>query len=638
MTQGPALVRIRITVLLTLVISMLSVLVLRLYYLQILAGADYAAAAESNQVRFIPIEPTRGRILDRHGKVLVGNRSSNIVVIRLEDLEDRKKTVKELAQVLGLPAKEIESRLSDKRYLPYAAIPVAEDVPEETIVYLSERSAEFPGVETGQRAVRAYPGGATGAHLLGYLGEITAEQLELPRYQKPYRYRQGSLVGRSGIEYAYERELRGEDGLVQQRVNAAGEVIGEPLNATEPDPGYDVVTTIDARIQAITEESLALGIEQARGVYDREYAKRFVAPGGAAVVMDPRNGEIIAMASFPSYEPAAFVGGIPEAEFQSLLGHPANPLLDRAIQAEYPPGSTFKIVTATAALQDGLASTSGRYRCPGAVRFFNQTFRNWRSSDSGALSITQALQHSCNTIFQTLGVEFWRRFRNGEGERLQDYARAFGFDRPTGIELPFEKDGRVPDEEWVKRIHQEMPEAFPYPQWLPGFTINLSIGQGDLNTTPLQLANAYAAIANGGALIQPHVGLELRDGEKRVKTIEPKELGRLPVSAENLAAIRHGLELVPTAGTASSAFAGFPFAQVGVAGKTGTAQIQTQPPKQDFSWFAAYAPAHEPRYVVVTMVEEGGAGSQTAAPISRRILEGIFDLRISELRPGARTD
>lgn len=634
MTQSPERSRLRIIFLGMIVLSAFSALVLRLYYLQVLAGTAYAAAAEENQVRLVPNEPARGRILDRNGEVMVRNRPSLTVSVRTDELIDRTETVKRLAWLLDMSTESVEERLADKRVLPYAAIPVALDVPEEKVVYIREHREQFVGVVEEVMPARVYPQGKLASHLLGYTGEITESQLESPDFKT---YRLGSIVGRSGIEEAYEEDLRGKEGLVKLEVNATGKVQRE-LGRRESQPGYDLVTSIDARIQAVTEESLALGITRARTIFDKETQKNYLASAGGVLVLDPNNGEILAMASFPDYDPTWFVGGISTEHFGTLSNDPAKPLLNRVIQAEFPPGSTFKIVTAAAALQDGLATRNGQYPCPASYQFEDRVFRNWRSADSGSLTIAQALEQSCDTVFYPFGAEFWRRFRREQGERLQDFARAFGFGERTGVDLPFEHDGVVPDNAWLQEMHARLPAAFPYKTWLPGYTINMTIGQGDLIATPLQLAWSYAGIANQGKLVRPHVGLKLMQGTSVARTIEPEAVRDLPVSASNLDTIRQGLALVPLSGTARSPYAGWPHDRIPVAAKTGSAELQTIPPKQPYAWFAVYAPANDPKYVVVVMVEEGGRGSEVAGPISRRILEGIFGLPLSDITPAARTD
>ena len=452
---------------------------------------------------------------------------------------------------------------------------------------------------------------------------------------KELKYRPGTVIGRGGIEYAYEKELHGSEGLRKLEVDSTGEV-RRVLGRREPKKGMDLVTTIDARVQKIAEDSLAQGLEKARSIYHEESGKKYLAPAGGAVVMDPRTGEIIAMASFPDYDPGAFVGGISQAEYDALTkDNPALPLLNRAIQVAYAPGSTFKPVTAAAALETGVAKVNQRFNCPASVRIADRTFRNWKSTNSGMLTFNQAMADSCDTVFYPWGLEFYRTFRTNRTEVLQDYARRFGFGARTGIEIPFEKAGRVPDEGWLKAVNKQLPQAFPYATWLPGYTINMSIGQGDVLATPLQLANAYAAIANGGTLHEPHLGLKLLNGGDEIKVQRETRQRSVAVSQATLGALRSSLEAVTTVGTAASTFVNSPLNAIGVAGKTGTAEFAG---KQPFAWFAAYAPARDPQYVVAVMLEEGGHGGETAAPIARRIFEGIFELNLSEITPQAAVD
>ncbi|MCA1840598.1 MAG: hypothetical protein LC723_09750 [Actinobacteria bacterium] len=467
---------------------------------------------------------------------------------------------------------------------------------------------------------------------MGYVGEVNADELKKPYYRD---YRPGSLIGRGSIEAAYEHDLHGKDGKLKLEVDAAGKV-RKQLGQQAPNLGKDLVTTLDLRIQTLAEESLQQGLQKARTIYDKTSGKNYAATAGGAVVLDPHNGEIIAMASSPTFDPSSFIGGISRADFDRLSKDPSNPLINRVTQAAFPPGSTFKVITASAALQGGVASANGRFACPASYRFADTTFRNWKSSDSGVLNLAQALIDSCDTVFYPWGAEFYRRFKRGQGEQLQDVARSFGLGQKTGIELD-ERAGRVPDEAWLREQNKRFPKAFPYSIWLPGYTINMSIGQGDVLTTPLQLASAYAAVANGGTVYRPHIGSKITDGAA-VTSIGPKEIKKVPTSPSILAAIRSGLAGVPTVGTARGAFVGFPFDKVSVSAKTGTAELKTIPPQQPYAWFASYAPSQNPRYVVVVMLEQGGHGGETAAPIARRIIEGLFNLPLSNITPAAKTD
>ena len=617
------------------ILSLFSALVVRLWFLQVLAGNTYETTAQGQAVRLVPIEPSRGRILDRNGETLVRNRPSLVVSVRKDEIGDKQaasQMLDRLASILQMPRQEIDARLNDKRIPPYSAVPIKEDVPKDTIIYLREHAEEFPGVVGEMRPVRVYPHGQLASHILGYTGEITADQLKDAHYKG---YKAGSSVGRGGIEYAYERALHGTPGMVKLQVDASGAVRGDPLGRLEPVTGYDVVTTIDSRVQQVAEDSLQQGISRAQSIFDAVSGKHYVASGGGAVVLDPRTGEVIASASFPTYDPGQFVGGISQADFDALAKNPANPLLDRVTQAAFPPGSTFKVVTAAAALQEGIATPGGRYDCPASYRFADRTFKNWRPSSSGMISVSQALVESCDTVFYQFASQFWQRFRKDGAEVLQDYARKFGFGSKTGIEVPYEKEGRVPDEAWLQEMNARYPKAFPYKVWLPGYTINMGIGQGDVLATPLQLATAYSAIANGGTLWEPHVGMRIQEGN-RVVTVPNKELGKLPVSPTAIDTIRRGLDgVVHPGGTAVGAFAGFPLDQYPIAAKTGTAEING---KQPYAWFVGYAPSSNPQYVVCVMVEEGGHGGETAAPIARRIFEGLFNLPLSEIHLSNRTD
>ena len=628
--------RVRLAFLGAIFASLIATLVLRLYFLQVLSTAEFTAGAERNQIRLVAEEPARGQILDRNGEVLVTNGMSLVVTVNKQELnkDQLAEVSRRLAQTLEISPEDIDKRLEDRTLSAFTPVPVAEDVTEDDVVYIRENQDQFPGVETKAQPTRVYPQHKLASHVLGYLGEILPEQVDNERY-KELQYKPGSIIGRGGIEYAYEKYLHGTEGMRKLEVDSSGEV-RRVLGRREPKKGQDLVTTIDARIQQVTEEALARGLEKARTIYHQESGKRYLAPAGGAVVMDPRNGEIIAMASFPDYDPGAFVGGISQIEFDELnKPESAFPLLNRAIQVSYPPGSTFKPVTAAAALETGVAQPNGRYACPGSMRIADRTFRNWKTTDSGILTFNQAMADSCDTVFYDWGQQFYRTFRSNRTEVLQDYARRFGFGTKTGVEIPFEKSGRVPDEGWLKAVNKQMPEAFPYATWLPGYTINMSIGQGDVLSTPLQLANAYAAIANGGTLYRPHLGLKLvEDGtEKQIE--DEAESRSVAVSPASMAAIRASLEAVTTVGTAASTFVNSPLNSIGVAGKTGTSEFAG---KQPIAWFAAYAPVRDPQYVIAVMLEEGGHGGETAAPIARRIFEGIFDFEQAEITPQDRVD
>ena len=638
MTEGRT--RSRMRFLAGLVLFMFAALTTRLWFLQVLAAPQFSKLAEQNQVRLVPIEPLRGRILDREGNVLVDNRPSTVVTVdrsRLGDQADQ--TLFRLSEVLKVPVDEILERLNSVKYLPYQPVPVAEDVPEEAIFYIEEHRDLFRGVDYILDSVRQYPEGKLAAHLLGYLGEVSPEQLR----REPFKgYQPGNTVGKSGVEAIYERYLHGVNGTRELQVNAQGRVLDDNFNVRQPVPGDTLILSIDRRIQQLSERSLALGLDVAHGVYDEVSGRYLQATGGAVIVMNPKNGQVLALASSPSYDPAIFLGGLNGKEAATLdLGKPGdkeppkpihnNPLLNRAIQGVYPPGSTFKPFVALGSLREGFADPNGSYNCPGKYVAPGDTsgteFHNWNPSDQGYISLPTSLVISCDTVYYQFGWRYWVRFYHSgqKTELMQRDLRSMGFGRPTGIDLPAESSAQVPTAAYKRALVESNPNVYgAYAGWLPGDYINMSIGQGYMTVTPLQLAMAYSALANGGTIFEPHVGWKVETPEgKLVRQIKPKALGRFPLSKKTVTFIRNSLTGVTASGTAAPAFVGFPLDRIPVAGKTGTADVVG---KQPYSWFAALAPANDPKYVVVALVEQGGHGSTTAAPLVRRILDGLFGL------------
>lgn len=653
--------RLRLTFLALLVVSLFVLLLARLWFLQVMAGEQFRSQAEGNAVREITIEAPRGRILDRHGEPIVRNRYAPVVSVQPDEMGERAAEVfADLAALLGEPAEELERRAESVRASRLRPRPIAIDVSPDVVAYIHENGqARFPGVYAETVPLREYPYGSTAAHVLGYLGEITAQDLEEERYAG---YRGGELIGRAGVESEREAELRGKPGRRRLEVDARNRVIRD-LGEVLPVPGSDVRLTLDLEIQQLVEDALATGIEVARTVEDDGEGPgrggTFAAPAGAAVVLDPRTGEVLAIVSLPDYDPSLFVGGISLQDWE-WLDDPANqfPLINRAIQSSYPPGSVFKVIPMAAALEHGYLAPTSTVPCPGSWDWGPQTFQNWRRFDSGPMNLQQALVESCDPVFYEIARRMWTdEEREGDSprERLSEQARAWGLGERTGIDLPSERAGVVPGREW-KRDYWESTKKIACAQagqapvgsyrrdvltdicndgyrWRGGDSVNMSIGQGDVQSTPLQIANVFAAVANGGTLYRPRVtsGFVRADGE--VEDLEPEVLRRLPVSAAHLEYIHAGLVGVTAGdGTAASVFGDFP---IPTAGKTGTAEYK---PKQPIAWYAGYAPADDPQYVVVAMVEEGGGGSLTAAPIVRRIFEGLFGLEQTEIGPGVATD
>jgi penicillin-binding protein 2 len=650
--------RLRLTFLTLLVVSLFVLLFARLWFLQVMAGERYAGLAEGNAVRTLSIAAPRGRILDTNGDPLVGNRFAMVVSVQPREMGERADEIlADVADLVGMSLQEVQEQIERSRVSPFRPKPIAVDVPDDIAFYIHENgSTRFPGVYADMMPVRKYPHGQTAAHVVGYLGEISESELLDERYAG---YQPGELIGWSGLERSYEEFLHGTEGLRRYEVNATGDVLRE-LDDRVPVAGADVQTTIDLEAQQLVEEALEEGIKRARTVRDAEGRADgyFQAPAGAAVVLDPDDSSVIAMASYPTFDPEEFVGGV-STRYWGRLQNPRNhfPLINRVAQSSYPPGSVYKVVSAAAALEEGYMAAESTLPCPGEWYWAQQRFRNWNSAHMGSMTMAQALEDSCDTVFYELARDMWEdEQREGRKlrERLAEHSKAWGLGEATGLDLPSERNGVVPGRQWKQEFWENNRDSYctqakqadpgSYARelftdlcergnvWRGGDAVNMSIGQGDLQTTPLQVANMFAAIANGGTLYRPHVGKAIiRPGEDP-EPIAVETIRELPISRRHLEVIRDGLRRVTSSGTAAATFGSF---QVPVAGKTGTAEFR---PKQPFAWFAAYAPANNPRYVVVTMIEEGGGGSLNAAPIARRIFEGLLNLEETEITPGTVTD
>jgi penicillin-binding protein 2 len=621
----------------------------RLWYLQVLAGDRYGDLAEGNRVRQVVIEAPRGRILDRDDKVLVRNRAAWAVTVKPSELGDRRAVLGRLARVLGTTRPKLEARLADYTGSPLRGIPVAEDVPMQQLFYLTEHAERFPGVAPEVLALREYPFGTTAAHVLGYVGEISPEELKQKRFRG---YRAGDIVGKAGVELTYDKWLRGRNGVQDLEVNAAGEVV-RSLGGRPPVPGRDLRLAVDLEVQRSAERALAEGMRAARALPDRERGGTYPAPAAAAVVLKPDDGSLLALASLPQYDPRRFVGGISRRDFARYANDPGNPLLSRAVQSVYPPGSTWKPFTALAALRSGVITPSTTYNCPGSFTLGNYTKRDWTPRGHGTVALSDSLRLSCDVYYYNLGAQFFAEERAQEDrgakvdEKLQATARGFGFGRQPDLDLPYGADGTVPTREWRKRFWERNKKEYCAGssavyrdlcregwRWQGGDNLNIAIGQGDLQVSPLQLALGYAAVANGGTVYRPHVGEAVLDpvSGRAVRTVAPRVEGVARVPGGALAAVAQALATVPTGGTATSAFAGFPLDRFPVAGKTGTADL---PPKAPFAWFASFAPVSNPQYVVVVMVEQGGHGGESAAPVARAIYQKLFGLPVAPVAAGA---
>jgi len=631
----------------------------RLWYLQVLAAPNYQQLAKDNRVRFVKSEPLRGRIIDRNGVVLVENKTATAVTVdrQVVDTPEETRTVlQRLSKVLREKRWTLRKRLESQLVSPYKPVPVAEDVPARARDYILENQEDFFGaVDIEKIPSRRYPKGRSAAHVLGYVGEISEDMLKEPRFRdaRP-TYEPGDIVGRAGLEYEYDSFIRGLPALSKMIVNSAGEVLAE-IEVREEREGDDLILYLDYGIQELAEEALKAGVFANRGSYPT--------PAGGVVVMDPNTGGVLAMASFPDYNPKTLADGLTQKEFDRLGAKTENnadddALLFRPIQAQRAPASTFKIVTAGAAMAADVVSASTALDCPGAKPYpppgrtsvgSAELFNNWTDFDFGLMGFPESLEVSCDTFYyelgwrleDTSGASVFGEPNQGE-EYFQRYARLTGLGHETGIDLPNEMDGLVPDWEWCKETWRatkdhKLPTCGTKegPIWYPGETINMSIGQGALAATPLQMAVATSAIANGGGVMRPRVAMQVarpdeNDVEHPVRTFEPHEVARLPLDEYELSVIQQGMVQVVSGaqGTAREAFAGFPVANIPVAGKTGTSELGDVGPTANLqdAWFVSYAPANDPKYVVVVYLEKSGHGGESAAPIAREIYEGLFGL------------
>jgi penicillin-binding protein 2 len=645
---------LRLKVLAALVVVMFAALTTRLWFLQVLAAERFRSQANDNAVRIVEVPAPRGVIRDVDGTELVENKARRVVTVNREQLgDDAERVLTDLSRLVDIPADELGARLEDalKRYYVFSPIPLVVGVPKPVEFYIKENPDDFPGLDVVEVPVREYPLGSVGAHVLGYLGQISKQKLKDPGFAG---YKPGDLVGISGVEGAYEHDLAGTPGLTKYRVNSLGENLG-PIGDLRPELGNDVFLTIDADTQELTEHSLRAGIMHARTVIESEGA--LIANAGAAVVLDPDTGAIQAMASFPTFDPSLFTRSMSSREYKRRFGTSrSSPLLNRAIAGQYPPGSTYKPFVAASSLERDIVSTDRYYPCPGYwIAPYNESdpeavqyeFSNWTTADLGSMNIATALAKSCDTIFYPMGYRYWDLFYVNPDEKadgvvshepLQRDLGYFGFGSPTRVDLPYEDDGRVPDAEWKRTTHEAYPDSFPEGQWFPGDFILMTIGQGDTLVTPLQLATAYGALENDGKICVPHVLDHVESSrETVVRRYRPNCRRSVHIDTRYVRYIRDALRgTVSTPGaTATAAFSGFPFTQVSVAGKTGTAEV---PPKQDYSWFAAMTEANGEKHVVVVLVEQGGHGATTAAPIARNIIEGIYGLPLTQFTDIAGTD
>ncbi|MHB9753807.1 penicillin-binding protein 2 [Streptomyces sp. BYX5S] len=651
-------VQIRLIILQILVLSLLLTLGGRLWYLQIRNGDEYAKEASGNHVQQVVTPATRGSLLDARGVPLADNETRLVVSASRTDLmkmdDDGKAVLTKLAEVLGMKAKDVREkvRLCDAETpqpcwngSPYQPIPITDEATPKQALQIRERSEDFPGITAEPTAVRRYagPGGSNTAQVLGYLSPVTDAEIEKAK-DTDSPYLRSDQVGRSGLERTYDKELRGKAGVTRYEVDNLGRVIGR-AESDKAEPGANVVTSIDARVQAVAEKELDAAMKAARHEFDKNTNQNYKADSGSVVVMEAKTGRVVAMASNPTYDPNAWVGGISGKDYTNLTGKSSNyPLLNRAIQGQSAPGSIFKVIPTTAAVNAGY-DFSNRYECSSSYSIGSQVFKNFESKGYGAIDLGQALEVSCDTVFYRLAHQEWKKLGgiNPKGgvntdDAFYTTAHQFGLGKETGIDLPNEVSGRVPDRKWKQDYWKANKDAWckggkkdgSYVERLnwencrqgnlmrAGDEVNYSIGQGDTLVTPIQMARIYGAISNGGTLYQPSVGKAVisPDG-KQVNEIAPKSQGKLPMTKQTQRQINDALAGVATRGTAAWRFGGWPQDKIPMHAKTGTAEVYG---KQTTSWFATYTKD----YSVVMTISQGGTGSGASGPAVRKIYDALY--------------
>jgi penicillin-binding protein 2 len=597
-SEMPLEFRRRLAITVGIVVVLFSLTLVRLWNLQIAEGEQYRSLSEHNRIRLRRVRATRGVILDRNGEVVVDNRPSFDLVLVPEDAQDVPRTIATLTRLLGPEAGDLGAIVAAARNRPpFEEIVLLRDLDWERTVKIETHQFELPGVSVQVGPRRTYPFGEMAGHLFGYVGQVNQRELE-----SRAGYHLGDLIGKAGVERQWEDYLRGIDGGQQIEVDALGRKL-RVLSEVPETPGHNLVLTLDRELQLAAEHALG---EQA----------------GAVVAIDPRNGEVLAMASRPAFDPNVFARGIRHDEWQALTEDERNPLRSRALQGTYPPGSTFKIVMAAAALEEGVVNPFTRLYCSGGLRFGNRTFRCWRRGGHGSVNLHDALVYSCDVFFyqvgQRLGVD-----------TIAEYARRFGLGAVTGIGFEHEGEGIIPDRNWKQARFGE--------PWYPGETLSVAIGQGYVTATPLQMANLTAALANGGTVLRPRVVQRAETGAGEVVFADQSlPIGDLGLKKSTVRQIREALFGVVNSPRGTGARA--KLAGVEVGGKTGTSQVRRLGknrdithgiPRQfrDHAWFVAFAPVANPEIAIAVLVEHAGeGGGKVAAPIARTVLARYFGM------------
>jgi penicillin-binding protein 2 len=566
------------------IVFLMSLLLLGFWKLQIVESDRYDQLAEQNRVRTIPVIAPRGIVHDRHGQVLVDNYPSFSVLLLRDDVEQVERLLPQIAEGMRLPIEELQEQLQDARGLPqFQPIVVKPEASPADIAFIESHRADIPVLEMLMVYRRRYPADGFMAHVSGYVGEVSAAQVE----QSQGRYRPGDIVGKTGLERQYNQQLMGTDGMRRVIVNSVGREVGR-LEQTDAIPGKPIKLTIDYDLQAVAEKSLA--------------GKK-----GAVVALNPQTGEVLAMASQPSYDPNDFAISVSRDEWLRLNSDPEKPLLNRAIQAQLAPGSVFKILMSTAMLESKALPENYSVFCPGHGDFYGRIFHDWKPEGHGTTNLHSAIVHSCDVFFYNVGKQLGI-------DKISYYATQLGLGKKTGIDLPGEESGLIPSEEWKQRVFHQ--------RWYPGETISVSIGQGAVTVTPMQVAYTIGGIVLGGKFMQPHL----------LKDIQQVPEIDFPIAESTVEAVTSGMYGVVNEPGGTAGASRLPGIEFG--GKTGTAQTISLQGKQragqkaefkDNAWFVGFAPRRNAEIVVAVLVQSGEHGSSAAAPIARDIVKMYYD-------------
>ena len=586
-------------------------LLLRLWHLQILSADDYRSMSENNRLRFVPVAASRGAIMDRNGKVLVSNRPSFSLAVVPQEVKDKEALLNQLASLLTLDRGELaerwEKNMGRAKYYP---IVLASNITRDQVEIIEENRLRLPGVEIEMKPVREYSSGILAAHLLGYIGELSEDEMNRKEYED---YNSGDYIGKNGIERSWEQELHGSDGGRQLEVDAHGRVL-RIISETYPTVGNSVILTIDVNMQKSAE-------------------RVFGDQAGAAVAMDVNTGEILAFVSNPGFDPALFSGKLPATKWKEYLDDIRHPLENKALTGQYPPGSIFKIITALAGLEEGKINESTSVNCTGSYDLGTSTFKCWNKHGHGITNLKKSLRESCDVYYYQLGEQLGV-------DRIAATAKKFRLGSPLGIGLNYEKPGMIPNAEWKQKRFGK--------RWYHGETLSVAIGQGYVLMTPIQMVSMIATVANEGTVYRPRLLKRIVDADgKLLKEFKPEILGSTGISADKFRLIKQGLYAVvnDAGGTGAAARLG----DIKVAGKTGTSQViklrdsklGTPYQYRDHALFVAFAPYDKPEIAVAVVVEHGKHGGSAAAPIAGRILRAWFNTKKppqKALVPGSEDD